>query len=130
MISLTKNFLRQPICHGIYFRSPCNVRQTILYEQYWSQNITMHVITLHTKSYASIESYDSTYKNILCASLSPAQENIVQDKTIIGFTDAPMLASHIIFRLKIKFKHTFESKHFSFSLFRVTVGVWLGLRLW
>ena len=65
--------------------------------------IPLYVSTLHMTSYASTQSYDSTYDDIFRASLSPAQENIVH--------------------FKIRFKHTLESKHPPLYFFRVRVRV-------
>ena len=69
------------------------------------------------------------HTKIFCASLSTAQENIIQDKTVTVFTDTPTLASHVIVHFKIRLKHKCRSKIFPFYFFRVRVMVTVRVRL-
>ena len=68
------------------------------------------------------------HTKIFFASLSTAQENIIQDKTVTVFTDTPTLASHVIVHFKIRLKHKCRSKIFPFYFFRVRVMVTVRVR--
>ena len=63
-----------------------------------------------------------------CSTLSPLQENIVQDKIFTFFTGITT-PSHGIGHFKIQLKREFKSKHFPFSFLRISVMVRIRIRV-
>ena len=129
------NFYRLvQFCTRIWFSTSLSVRVSnsghpvtytrhFFFEKAQSQNITLHDSTLHTTSYTSTKSYDSTWEEFVRTRLSPAQENIVPGKTVTVFTYTPTLTSHAIVHYNIQSKHTFISEHFPLYFFMVVVRV-------